>query len=175
LPAEIGESLDVRLADFTRFEVLDEYGSGKEPPTAFTEKPAFPREDRPCRMAPPWCSGRTPALPVTKPKALGQFVFWSEEVYLPDADLILLMNLFSRPDGKLGNAVWDPNDSKFYWVDLRFVEADKPAEFKGNPFSWSDALAYDPELKLVLLNNSSAGKVWAMKFDRKTAKMEPME
>jgi hypothetical protein len=120
-------------------------------------------------------SGKAEKIAVTKPKALGQFLFWSEEVYLPDADLILLMNLFTRPDGKPGNVAWDPNDSKFYWVDLKFVEADKPVEFTGSPFSWSDALAYDPELKLVLLNNSSAGKVWAMKFDRKSAKMEPME
>ncbi|MDD4891642.1 MAG: hypothetical protein PHU85_17120, partial [Phycisphaerae bacterium] len=120
-------------------------------------------------------SGKAEKMVVTKPKALGQFLFWSEEVYLPEADLILLMNLFGRPDGKLANAAWDPNDGKFYWVELKFVEADKPVEFKGNPFSWSDALAYDPELKLVVLNNSSAGKVWAMKFDRKTVKMEPME
>jgi len=131
-------------------------------------------------------------LAVKKPKALGQFIFWGEEVYLPDAggwppapgpkappsasgpsraDLILLMRLFKKPDGKLGNVAWDPAENKFYWVGLAFVENGKPVEFKDSPFSWSDALRYDPELKLVLLNNSSARKVWALKFDRKSARL----
>ena len=116
-------------------------------------------------------SGKAEKLEVKKPKALGQFIFWGEEVYLPDADLILLMNLFKKPDGKAGNVAWDPGQCKFYWVDLKFVENDKPAQLKDSPFSWSDALCYDPGLKLVLLNNSSAYKVWALKFDRKTAAM----
>ena len=120
-------------------------------------------------------TGKAEKVDVKKPATLGQFLFWSEEVYLPDADLILLMNLFKRPDGKLMNVAWDPNDRKFYWVDLAFVEDGKPAAFKAPPFSWSDALAYDPELKLLVLNNSSARKVWTMKFDRKTAKLEEMK
>ena len=33
-------------------------------------------------------------------------------------------------------------------------------------------MAYDPELKLVLLNNSSAYKVWALKLDRASLKMK---
>ncbi|MCY3018944.1 MAG: hypothetical protein NTW87_07950 [Planctomycetota bacterium] len=114
-------------------------------------------------------TGKAEKLEVKKPKALGQFVLWGEEVYIPDADLILLMQLFKKPDGKLGNVAWDPAENKFYWVDLKFVENDKPVEFKEPPFSWSDALSYDAELKLVLLNNSSARKVWVMKLDRKTA------
>jgi len=120
-------------------------------------------------------TGTATKVDVPKPKALGQFLFWSEEVYLPDADLILLMKLFQRPDGKLMNVAWDPQDSKFYWVDLAFVENGKPMEFKTPPFSWSDALSYDPALKLLVLNNSSARKVWLMKFDRKTAKLEVMK
>jgi len=117
-------------------------------------------------------TGKATKLGITKPKALGQFIFWGEEVYLPDADLMLLMKLFQSPDGKLRNIVWDPTDARFYWVDLTFEAKGKPVEFKENPFSWSDALCYDPELKLALLNNSSAHKVWALKFDRKAARME---
>ncbi len=117
-------------------------------------------------------SGKAEKVEFKKPKALGQFIFYSEEVYLPDADLILLMNLFAKPDGKLSNVVWDPTNAKFYWADLTFMENDKPVEFKGAPFSWSDALRYDPELKLILLNNSSAQKVWALKFDRKAANLQ---
>jgi hypothetical protein len=118
-------------------------------------------------------------LTPAKPKALGEFLFWGEQVYLPDADLILTMNLFKRDDGRWSNVVYDPAANKFLWATLPFVENEKPANpgtrGEGNkPFSWSDALAYDPELKLVLLNNSSAKKVWAMRFDRAAAKLEEM-
>jgi len=112
---------------------------------------------------------------VKKPKILGQFIFWGEEVYLPEADLILLMNLFKRPDGKLRNVVWAPNANQFYWTDLQFVENGKPVEFKEPPFSWSEALSYDRELKLLVLNNSNARRVWTLKFDRKTAGLEEMK
>jgi hypothetical protein len=89
--------------------------------------------------------------------------------------MMLLMRLFAAPDGKQRNVVWDPNDRRFYWADLKFEAKGKPVEFKDNPFSWSDALAYDPELRLVILNNSSDYKVWVLKFDRKAAKMEVVE
>ena len=120
-------------------------------------------------------TGKAEKLDVKKPKALGQFIFWGEEVYLPDADLILMMKLFKRPDGRFANVAWDPGNGRFYWVDLAFIENERPVEFKDSPFSWSDALRYDPALKLVLLNNSSARKVWILKFDRKTARMEEMK
>ena len=117
-------------------------------------------------------TGNAEKLDVKKPKALGQFIFWGEQAYLPDADLILLMRLFKKPDGSLSNIAWDPATGRFFWVDLKFVEGEKPVEFKDSPFSWHDALRYDPGLKLVLLNNSSARKVWALKLDRKTARMD---
>ena len=120
-------------------------------------------------------TGTAVKVEVKKPQALGQFLFWGEEVYLPGADLILLMNLFKGSDGKLRNVVWDPNDSKFYWASLTFVENGKLVEFKQPPFSWSDALNYDPKLNLLVLNNSSARKVWLMKFDRKTANLEEIK
>jgi len=107
-------------------------------------------------------SGKADKIATKKPKALGQFLFWGEEVYLRDADLVLIMNLFKKADGTSGNAAWDPNDNKFYRVDLKFVEDGKEVAFKTPPFSWSDAMQYDPALKLVLLNNSSAYKVWAV-------------
>lgn len=106
-----------------------------------------------------------------KPKAIGQWLLPGEAVYLPDDDLILAMAPAKRADGKLVNYVWNPNDGKFYWVESKFVADGKDVEFKDNPFSWSDALAYDPELKLVLLNNSSASRVWAFKFDCQAAKL----
>ena len=120
-------------------------------------------------------TGQAQNAEVRKPKALGQFFFWSEAVYLPDADLMLLMNLFARPGGGAGNVVWDPNDQKFYWADLKFLENDKPVDSKGLRFSWSDSLRYDPGLKLCVLNNSSARKVWTLKFDKQAAKLEEIK
>ncbi|MCX7804351.1 MAG: kelch repeat-containing protein [Planctomycetota bacterium] len=120
-------------------------------------------------------TGKAEKADVKKPAALGQFFFWGEEVYLPEADLILLMQLFKKPDGTPSNAAFDPSSGKFFWVDLKFAEEDgKPVSFKDNPFSWHDALAYDPELKLVVLNNSSARKVWVLRFERKTAALAEM-
>jgi hypothetical protein len=46
--------------------------------------------------------------------------------------------------------------------------------FQDNPFSWSDAMQHDPGLKLVVLTHSSAGKVWALRFDRAAVKLTPM-
>jgi len=94
-----------------------------------------------------------------------------ESAYLPDADLILAMKLAKRADGKVVNYAWNPQDNKFYWVELKYVDNGKAVEFTDNPFSWQEAMAYDPELKIVFLNNCSAYKVWALKFDRKTAKL----
>jgi len=119
-------------------------------------------------------TGAAQKLTVRKPKALEKWLLWSEQVYLPDADIILLMRLFERPGGTLSNVAWSPEENQFYWVALPFVEKGKPVAFKKPPFSWSDALVYDPALDLVLLNNSRARKVWALKFDRRTVKMEPM-
>ncbi|MCG3178013.1 MAG: hypothetical protein BIFFINMI_00336 [Phycisphaerae bacterium] len=110
-----------------------------------------------------------------KPKALGEFTLWCEQVYLPDADLVLLMRLFPKPDGSVSPVVWDPGNAKFYWASLKFVESGKEQVFKANPFSWHDAIRYDPALKLVLLNNSSASKVWVLKFDKATAGLEEVK
>ena len=119
-------------------------------------------------------TGTSAKVPVKKPKALGGWMLWCEQVYLPDADLILLMRAFKKPDGKIANIAWSPADGKYYWVELPYVSGGKPAKL-GRGFSWHDALRYDPELKLVLLNNSSARRVWVLKFDRKTAKMEEIK
>jgi galactose oxidase-like protein len=124
-------------------------------------------------------TGTAEKIAVKKPKALGKFILYREQVYLPDADLILLMRVFRKPDGKLANVAWSPAKNKFYWVDLAFVEKNKTIDLKAKRpkvrFSWSDALRYDPKLKLVLLNNCSARRVWALKFDHKSAKMEEMK
>jgi hypothetical protein len=114
-----------------------------------------------------------------KPKSLGEYTFWGEQVYLPEADLILCMNVLKRPAGTMSNYAYDPAANRFLWVDLKYNDVGKegtppPRGEGGQPFSGSDALAYDPALRLVLLNNSSQRKVWAMRFDRGAAKIVEM-
>jgi len=122
-----------------------------------------------------FASGTAEKLAPAKPKALGQWLLPFEAVYLPDSDLILNMMLAVRPDGKASCYAWDPNDSKFYWLDVKFSENGKDPAFKANPFNHSDALAYDPELKLCFINNSSGRRVWALRFDRKAANLEEIK
>jgi len=43
--------------------------------------------------------------------------------------------------------------------------------FGGRHREWN-ALSYDRELKLLVLNHSSARRVWTRKFDRRTANLE---
>jgi Galactose oxidase, central domain len=116
--------------------------------------------------------GRAKKVAVSKPKALGTWHLWSEQVYLPESDLLLLMRLFKKPDGSMSNLAWSPETGKYYWVKLSFSEKSKEVVFKKNTFSWHDALHYDTKLKLLVLNNSGARKVWILKFDSKTAQQE---
>ncbi len=122
-----------------------------------------------------FASGNVEKQTPAKPASLGQWLLPAEAVYLPDADLILAMTMIKLKDGQLHNYAFDPNDGKFYTVDLQYSDDGKPVAFKDSPFSWSDAMDYDPELKLVFLNNSSSYKVWALKFDRKSAKLTELK
>jgi hypothetical protein len=123
-----------------------------------------------------FATGTSEKIAFVKPNVLDEWIFpGGEAVYLPDADLILAMCPLKRADGKVSSYVWDPKDGEFYWVDLPFVDGGKPVEFKNKPFSYSDALAHDPKLNVAILNNSSAHKVWALRFDLKTARLEEMK
>jgi hypothetical protein len=122
-----------------------------------------------------FATGTGQKLTPAKPKVLGRWYLPFESVYIPEADLILNMKLAKGPDGRLGNVAWNPRDSKYYWMHLKFVQNGKDVAFRKNPFNHSDALAYDPKLKLCLINNSSAQKVWALKFDKAAAKPVEMK
>ena len=90
-------------------------------------------------------------------------------MHIPDADLILIMRPFKGPGGKPAHVAWDPESRKYFWTDLTYSDG------KEWGHSWSDALAYDPEFKLVLMNHSAQRKVWALKFDRKTVGLREIE
>jgi hypothetical protein len=117
-------------------------------------------------------SGLVAKAPAAVPRVLGKFALWREQVHVPDADLILLMRLFKTPDGELGNVAFDPETGKYHFLELPFVSRGKPHAFRRpgtNPFSWSSALHYDATFKVVLLHHPP--NVWALRLDRKTAKM----
>jgi len=114
-------------------------------------------------------SGTVTRVTSDVPKVLGTFALWREQVYVPEADLILLMRLFKAPDGKVKNIAYDPAANTWYWIDLPFVAGGKPRTFEKNPFSWTGALFYDAKRNVVLLHNPIT--VWALRFERETARM----
>lgn len=106
-------------------------------------------------------------LAVTPPASMGKWALWREQVHLPQADLVLLMRAFKNPAGKLQPVAWDPANSKYYWVDLKWMEGGK--EIATPALSWACAIAYDPEFNVALINDSRHRRVWALRFDRKSA------
>lgn len=107
--------------------------------------------------------GEKPAL--SRPPEVGKFIFQAEAAYIAHADLILVMRPTRRSDGRLANLAFAPADNTFRWLELPFVGADgKPVEFRGDAFSWHDAIAYDPELKLAVLNSSHLRQVFVLRL-----------
>jgi hypothetical protein len=98
-----------------------------------------------------------------------------EMSYVPDQDLVIFMPVRKR-GGKTFNYCFDPEDGKWYWLELPYRVGDKTIP-PGEGFDWSGALNYDAEEKIVMLSTrvrGAASRVWLLKLDRKTAKMEPM-
>ncbi|MEX0703329.1 MAG: kelch repeat-containing protein [Planctomycetales bacterium] len=106
-------------------------------------------------------TGTVEKLDVRRPKRLGEWALWREQAYLPEADLILLMQQFKGPDGKEVNVAFDPAARKYYTVAL-----------EGSPRAdrWTAALHYDPKLGVALLHDGRS-EVWALQFDRNSARM----
>jgi len=110
-------------------------------------------------------SGYVEKLDLKPPLRLDKLVSCFEWVFIPDADLLLLMQRFKTPDGQESNVVFDPNAKKYYAVRLPFSDG-KPHKFGG-----SCALHYDAKLGIALLHDVNGKFIWALKFDRKTAKL----
>lgn len=120
-------------------------------------------------------TGKAEAIKVAKPKVVGRYILGGEEVYIPGADVLMTMHLYPKPGGGLAHVAWSPDQNKFFFVELPWVEKGKPANFKGNPFSWHDAMAFDAELGLLLINNSSDQRVWVLRLDAKSLKLEEIK
>jgi hypothetical protein len=104
--------------------------------------------------------------------------------HIADQDLVLFMPVKSK-DGKPANYCFDPEDGKWYWLELPYRTGDKTVapRLDYNGYWWDSALNYDAEAKVAMLslpwgNMRSgpryAGRVWLLKLDRKTAKMTPI-
>lgn len=107
-------------------------------------------------------TGTVEKLDVARPKRLGEWALWREHAYLPEADLILLMQTFKNAAGEDTHVAFDPASRKYYEVQL-----------EGRPRAdrWTAALHYDPKLGVALLHDGRS-EVWALRFDRATARME---
>jgi len=100
-----------------------------------------------------------------------------EMTYVADQDLVLFMPVKSK-NGKPANYCFDPEDGKWYWLEMPYMTPKGPRQpslkYHGYPFD--SAMNYDPEHKVVLLlhrmRGLKTGRIWLLKLDRKTAKME---
>ena len=106
-----------------------------------------------------------------------------EMTYVADQDLVLFMPVRER-NGKSVNSCFDPKDGKWYWLELPHMTAKgevKPRVGRAghNGYWWSSAMNFDPEYKVVLLSNPvrrvKGGRIWLLKLDRKTVKMEEIK
>ncbi|MBW2736553.1 MAG: hypothetical protein JRH20_29545, partial [Deltaproteobacteria bacterium] len=106
-------------------------------------------------------SGRLEEISTTPPAILGgRYALWREQVYLPGADLLLLMRRFG-PDSAKVNVVYDPTANKWFSIALPFDDGQE------HEWDWTSALMFDSASGLVLLHSPSA--FWVLKLDRSMA------
>jgi hypothetical protein len=100
-----------------------------------------------------------------------------EMTYVADQDLVLFMLVKSK-NGRPANYCFDPKAGKWYWLELPYVTAkgEKKPSLEYNGYWWSSALNYDAEHEVALLSHRMrrlrGGRIWLLKLDRETAKME---
>jgi hypothetical protein len=114
-----------------------------------------------------------------------------EMTYIADQDLVLFMLVKSK-DGKPANYCFDPENGKWYWLELPYRAVTRegvrnvvPDLGRINGYWWDGGLSYDAEAKVAILSlrwvemtrvrPAYDGRVWLLKLDRKTAKMTPIE
>lgn len=107
-------------------------------------------------------SGNLIKVATTLPAVLDKFAFWRETVYLPDADILLLMARFGPADATF-NVAYDPAANTWYSIALPFDDG------KEHEFSWNSAMVVDAASGMVLLHKPVS--FWALKLDRDTAPM----
>ncbi|MBW2734840.1 MAG: hypothetical protein JRH20_20830 [Deltaproteobacteria bacterium] len=106
-------------------------------------------------------SGNLEQVATTPPAILGgEHALWREQVYLPEADVVLLMRRFGAEGAKV-NVAYDPRANRWYSIALPFDDGEE------HSFSWQSALMFDAVSGLVLLHNPVS--FWALKLDRATA------
>jgi hypothetical protein len=114
-----------------------------------------------------------------------------EMTHIADQDLVLFMPVKSK-DGKPANYCFDPEDGKWYWLEMPYRAVTRegvrdvvPVPPGINSYWFDGGLNYDAAEKVAILSLHSTrghfhdprfdGRVWLLKLDRKTAKMTPME
>jgi hypothetical protein len=77
-------------------------------------------------------------------------------------------------EGWSGWVAWDLTAQKYLAVDLPRNDGGKPVHF-GLSGAAHLGLAYDAELNVVLMNDMPNRAVWALRLDRKTARIADAE
>ncbi len=104
-----------------------------------------------------------------KPTMVGKWgPLCSESAHVPEADVIVAMNVFKDADGGPANLVFDPEQMKYFTMPAVFSSGGKPA--KAPSFSWHDGIAYDVKTGRLFINECGKN-VWVMKFDKAGAKL----
>ena len=103
-----------------------------------------------------------------------------EMTYVPEQDLVLFMPVKKRA-GKTFNYCFDPEDGKWYWLELPY-RVGKKVIYPGGGYWLAGSLNYDSQAKVVILSvkkreigRGAKRRVWLLKLDRKTVKMRPIE
>ncbi|MFW6158843.1 MAG: Kelch repeat-containing protein [Planctomycetota bacterium] len=118
-------------------------------------------------------TGKATRVKVNPPKFMnvyGQCALLREAVHIPGDDLILIWRLWKDEKRQIA---WEPKTRKYYWVDLPWVVDGK--EVDPGSLSWHAGMHWDPEYKLIFMNDSRNRRVWALRFDRETAKMTELK
>ena len=107
----------------------------------------------------------------------GHTPYLREMTFVADQDLVLLLHCNTK-DGKSANHCFDPKDGKWYWLKIPYMTAKGETSVVGKLprnrgyYGVTTAMNYDPKHKVVLLNH---GRIWLLKLDRTTAKMEEIK
>ncbi|MFO7899736.1 MAG: kelch repeat-containing protein [Planctomycetota bacterium] len=118
-------------------------------------------------------TGKATRVEVDPPKFMnvyGQCALLREAVHIPGDDLILIWRLWKDRKRQIA---WEPKTRKYYWIDLPWMVDGE--EIEPRKMSWHAGMAYDPEYKLIFLNDSRNRRVWALRFDRQTAKLTELK
>ena len=128
-------------------------------------------------------TGRAELMKTGSRPRFGEWYLGRESVCIPEADLVLSPLTVKAKDGwTSGWVAWDLVAQKYLAVDLPRDEAGRKIPAGRMDTTHADGfdmphcgLVYDAKLDVVFCNDIRRQQVWALRFDRKTAKVGDVE